>query len=74
MFILVITLRGHEQVDALQHVEEELVAPVLDALAPPADLPRHLVRNLTRLFLRLENLFKKMLMFWHCTVIFKPRG
>lgn len=45
-----VTLRRHQQVDALQHVQEELVASVLEPLPPPADLPRHLAGDL-RLFL-----------------------
>lgn len=40
------TLRRHEQVDALQYVQEKLVAPILDALATPADLPGHLAGDL----------------------------
>ena len=41
-----LTLGRHQQVDALQHVQEELVAAVLDALSPPADLPSHLAGDL----------------------------
>ena len=33
-----LALRRHEQVHVLEHVQEELVATVLDALAPPPDL------------------------------------
>ena len=33
-----LALRGHQQVDVLHHVEEKLIAAVLDALAPPPDL------------------------------------
>ena len=54
MCVAPLTLRGHQQVDALQDVEEELVAAVLDALAPPADLARHLAGDLRLLLLCLE--------------------
>ena len=37
-----LALWGHEQVDVLHDVEEELVPPVLDPLLPPSDLARHL--------------------------------
>lgn len=40
------TLWRHEQIDAFQHVQEELIAPIFDALATPADLPRHLAGDL----------------------------
>lgn len=40
-----ITLRGHEQVDILNDVEEELVTAVLDTLTSPPDLARHLRRE-----------------------------
>ena len=33
-----LTLGRHQKVDILNHVEEELVPPVLDTLPPPADL------------------------------------
>lgn len=49
-----LTLWGHEQVDALQHVEEKLVAAVFNALPTPADLPRHLAGDLRLLLLRLR--------------------
>ena len=41
-----LTLRGHEKVDVLQDVKEELVAAVFDALAAPADLTRHLMESI----------------------------
>lgn len=50
-----LTLRGHEQVDALQYVQEELVTAVFNALSTPADLPRHLAGDLRLLLLRLGN-------------------
>lgn len=50
-----LTLWGHEQVDALQHVQEELVTAVFNALSTPADLPRHLAGDLRLLLLRLRN-------------------
>lgn len=37
-----LALRRHEEVDVLEHVQEELVPPILDALAAPANLPSHL--------------------------------
>lgn len=37
-----LSLWGHEKIDVLQNVEEELVAPVLDTLASPPDLPGYL--------------------------------
>jgi hypothetical protein len=49
------TLRGHEEVDALEHIEEEFIAAILDALTPPPDLSRHLACDLARLFLRLSS-------------------
>lgn len=48
------TLRRHEQVDALQHVQEQLIATILDALTPPADLARHLAGDLRLLLFCLE--------------------
>lgn len=48
------TLRRHEQVDALQDVQEQLIATILDALAPPADLARHLAGDLRLLLFCLE--------------------
>ena len=49
-----LTLRRHEQVDAFENVEEELVASVLETFASPTDLASHLRRDLTRLLLRLK--------------------
>lgn len=40
------TLWWHEQVDTLQYVQEKLIAAILDALATPTDLPRHLAGDL----------------------------
>lgn len=37
-----LTLRAHQQVHVLQYVQEKLVAPVLDALATPANLAGNL--------------------------------
>ena len=48
-----LSLRRHEQVDVLEHVEKQLIATVLDALAAPTDLAGHLVGDLRCLFLRL---------------------
>lgn len=53
------TLRRHEQVDALQDVEEKLVAPILDALATPADLARHLAGDLRLLLFCLRHSRKR---------------
>lgn len=50
-----LTLWGHEQVNALQHVQEKLVAAIFNALPTPADLPRHLAGDLRLLLLRLMN-------------------
>ena len=47
------TLRRHQQFDALQHVEEELIAAVLDALPTPTNLSRHLTGDLGLLLLGL---------------------
>lgn len=55
------TLRRHEEVDALQYVQEKLVAPILDALAAPADLPRHLAGDLRLLLLCLGQSEEKVL-------------
>ena len=33
-----LALGRHQEVDILDHVKEELVPPVLDALPPPSDL------------------------------------
>lgn len=40
------TLWGHEQVNTFQHIQEKLIAAILDALATPANLPRHLAGDL----------------------------
>ncbi len=48
------TGRGHEDVDGLEDVEEHLELAVLDALAPPPDLPGDLARDLHLLLLRLR--------------------
>lgn len=45
-----LTLWRHEQVHTLQHIQEELVPAILDALSPPADLPSHLAGDLRLLF------------------------
>ena len=37
-----LALGRHQQVDVLDHVQEQLVPPVLDALPPPANLAGHL--------------------------------
>lgn len=49
-----LALRRHEQIDVLEHVQEQLVAAVLDAVAPPADLAGHLGRDLHLLLLGLR--------------------
>jgi len=49
-----LSLGRHEQVDVLEHVEEQLVAAVLDALAPPSDLAGDLGRDLHLLLLALR--------------------
>ncbi|RNA09578.1 hypothetical protein BpHYR1_039298 [Brachionus plicatilis] len=38
-----LSLRRHQQVDVLQHVQEQLIASVFDALAAPSNLTSHLV-------------------------------
>ena len=48
-----ITLWGHEQVNALQHIQKELITAVLDALSTPAYLPSHLAGDLRLLLLGL---------------------
>lgn len=58
------TLRRHEQVDALQYVQEKLVAPILDALAAPADLPRHLACDLRLLLFCLRHSEKRTISQW----------
>ena len=37
-----LALGTHQQVDVLDDIKEQLVAPVLDALSPPANLTRYL--------------------------------
>lgn len=54
-----LTLGGHEEVHTLQHVQEELIPAVLDALPPPADLPSHLAGDLRLLFLCLHGVTEK---------------
>lgn len=49
-----LTLWRHEQIDVLKHVKEELIPPVFDALATPADLTCDLVGDLSSLLLRLR--------------------
>lgn len=45
-----LTLRGHEEVHTLQHIQEKLVPAILNALPPPANLPGHLAGDLGLLF------------------------
>jgi len=51
-------LGGHEEVHTLQHIQEELIPAILDALPPPANLPGHLAGDLGLLF------FCLMLVLW----------
>lgn len=48
------TLLWHQQIDVLNHVQEELVPAVLDALTTPADLSGHLTGDLCLLLFGLN--------------------
>lgn len=50
------TLWWHEQVDAFQYVQEKLIAAILDALATPANLSRHLAGDLRLLLFCLRDM------------------
>lgn len=55
-----LTLRGHEEIHTLQHIQEELVPAILDALPPPTNLPSHLAGDLGLFFFCLhENRHKQ---------------
>ena len=54
-------LRGHEEVHTLQHIQEELIPTILDALPPPANLPGHLAGDLRLLFFCLMLAFDPLL-------------
>lgn len=45
-----LTLRGHEEVHTLQHIQKEFIPAILDALPPPTNLPSHLAGDLGLLF------------------------
>lgn len=46
------SLRTHQKIHILEHVEEQFVSTILDAFAAPTDLTRDLRRDLRLLFLR----------------------
>ena len=47
-----LTLRGHQQVDILHHVQKQFIPPVLDPLLPPPDLTSDLAGDGCLLLLR----------------------
>jgi len=65
-----LTLRRHEEINALQHIQIELIASILDAFSPPADLSCHLWRYLARLLASLTTHQPQSLWIFNSSSIF----
>lgn len=51
---LLLTLRGHQEIHALQHIKKEFVATIFDPFTSPSNLSSHLAGDLGLLFLSLK--------------------
>ena len=51
---MTVTLRRHQEINALKHIEEQLIAPIFDAFPSPSDLTSHLAGDLTRFLFGLK--------------------
>lgn len=51
---LLLTLRGHQEIHAFQHIKKEFIATIFDPFTSPSNLSSYLAGDLGLLFLSLK--------------------